>query len=287
MRVRCPAKVNLFLEVTGRRPDGYHDLATLMVSVDLCDHQEMRADPSGEIRLTTDAPGLSTGPDNLICRAAEILRRRCGIQQGVAIRLQKRIPMEAGLGGGSSDAAGALAGLNELWELNLGREQLAEMGAELGSDVPFFFYGPAGWCTGRGEMVEPVKMGKSLDLVLATPTVGLSTREVYGSLKRGDGEAARDGKNMREALQKGDIAELAKGLYNRLEEPAMRLCPEAARLRETLLRLNPAGVLLSGSGSTVFALTRDAAEAWQISRALTSRQEVGDGVRVHVVRSCD
>ncbi len=137
--VRAPAKVNLFLEVLRRRADGYHELATLMTAVSLYDTLRFRDNPAGSVSLRCDRADLSAGPDNLICRAAELLRRRAGRDLGVDAFLWKRIPTAAGLGGGSSDAAAALAGLNVLWCLGLGRDELTALAAELGSDVPFFF----------------------------------------------------------------------------------------------------------------------------------------------------
>jgi 4-diphosphocytidyl-2-C-methyl-D-erythritol kinase len=285
VRVRTPAKVNLFLEVLGRRTDGYHDLATLMVTVGLYDSLEFRASGSGEVRLHCDQPGLSTGPDNLVYRAAQLLRDRTGVRTGVDIRLTKRIPIAAGLAGGSSDAAATLAGLNRLWQLGLDARRLAALGAELGSDVSFFFFGPAAWCTGRGEIVEPVKLGRPIDLVLVCPGVGLSTASVFGALRLE--EAPVDATAIRRAVEAGDIEDLGRCLFNRLEQPAMRLCPDVGRWRERLARLEPVGVRMSGSGSTVFALARDAADALRLSRALTSVGEDGDQARVHVVRSCD
>src|SRR5262245_37915390 len=158
--VWAPAKVNLFLEVLGKRADGYHELATLMVAVSLHDTLEFKEESSPQVQLHCDHPDLSTGSENLICRAAELLRRRAGCECGARIRLWKRIPMAAGLAGGSTDAAATLHGLNALWRLGLSGTELAALGAELGSDVPFFFATPAAWCTGRGEQVTPLKLGR-------------------------------------------------------------------------------------------------------------------------------
>lgn len=285
VRVRTPGKVNLFLEVFRRRPDGYHDLATLMVTVGLYDSLELRENGSGEVRLECDRADLSTGPDNLVCKAALLLRERFGIATGVDVRLAKRIPMAAGLAGGSSDAAATLAGLNRLWRLGLSRDQLAALGAELGSDVAFFFHGPAAWCTGRGEVIESVPLGCALDLVLVCPEVGLYTGRVFQALTVP--EKPVDGSPVRSALAKGDIIDLGRRLYNRLEEPAMRLCPEVAQVRQGLTRLGSCGVLMSGSGSTVFALAGDAADALRLARAVPSVLDGGGRARVHVVRSCD
>ena len=284
VRVWTPAKVNLFLEVLSRRPDGFHDLATLMVTVGLYDTLEIREDSTGEVRLTCDVPTLSTGEDNLIVKAVRLMQRRYAVTSGVEIRLRKRIPMAAGLAGGSSDAAATLAGLDRLWRLGLGNDELGRLGAELGSDVTFFFHGPAAWCTGRGEVVEPLPMRKPLDLVLACPEVGLSTASVFRALTLPSTPIPGD--EVRQALEGGEIDRLGKALHNRLEEPATKLAPEVARSRDRIARLDPAGVLMSGSGSTVFALARDAADALRLSRSLTFRHDDGVRDRVFVVRSC-
>src|SRR6476469_7269340 len=179
VRVSAPAKVNLFLEVLGKRADGYHEIATLMLAIDLEDELDVAPAESGELSLTCDDPALPTGPENLVLKAASRLRAETGTSAGARIHLRKRIPWAAGLGGGSSDAAAALEGLNELWKLGLSTAALARVGSDIGSDVPFFLNGPAAWCTGRGEVVTPVKVGKPLDLVLVKPAEGLGTAEVY------------------------------------------------------------------------------------------------------------
>ncbi len=285
IRVRTPAKVNLFLEVLARRADGYHELATLMTAVSLFDTLELTEEPTGATTLHCDHPSLSTGPDNLVCRAVELARRRSGRSDGVTIRLWKRIPMAAGLGGGSSDAAATLAGLNRLWRLGWDREELVRLGAELGSDVSFFFAGPAAWCTGRGERIEPLRLGRALDFVLVFPPRGLSTAEVFRGVTVPT--EPRSGAAIRQAAASGDARELGRALHNRLQAAAERLCPEVANLTARLAGLGPAGQLMSGSGSTVFALCRDPGEALTLARALhAARDELG-GARVSVVGSCD
>jgi 4-diphosphocytidyl-2-C-methyl-D-erythritol kinase len=282
--VRAPAKVNLFLEVLRRRPDGYHDLATLMLAVSLRDTLELRDDPSGVVTLHCDHPGLSAGPDNLILRAAEALRRRTGHAGGARVRLWKRIPLAAGLAGGSSDAAATLAGLNVLWRLGLTSAELAAIGAEVGSDVAFFFAAPAAWCTGRGEVVESLRLGRPLDLVLAKPVEGLATAKVFGALTVPS--EPLEGRELRRAVEKGEIEELGRRLHNRLQAAAEGLCPAVADLRRRMAALGPAGVLMSGSGSTVFALCRESAEALRVARALSAGRDSGSKPRVYVVRSC-
>jgi 4-diphosphocytidyl-2-C-methyl-D-erythritol kinase len=282
--VSAPAKVNLHLEVLRRRPDGYHDLETLMVAVGLYDTLEFKDDSTGDVRLSCDQPDLPTGRENLVWRAAELLRRHAGNPTGATIRLWKRIPLAAGLAGGSSDAAATLAGLNVLWRLGLSNAELSRLGAELGSDVSFFFAAPAAWCTGRGDIVRPLRLPRPLYFVLACPPVGLSTAEVFRNLVVP--ERPISGEAICQALEAGDAEEIGRRLHNQLQPVAERLCPAVSRLREQLAARNPAGVLMSGSGSTVFALCRDAAEALCVSRGLLPGWEEGDGPRIHSVRSC-
>lgn len=280
----APAKVNLYLEVLAKRPDGYHDIATLMVAVSLYDTLEFKEDASGEVRLSCDHPNLSIGPDNLIHKAAELLRRRTGCERGAAIRLVKRIPLAAGLAGGSTDAAATLTGLNRLWQLSLGRAELAALGAELGSDVAFFFHTPAAWCTGRGEIVTPNPLGQPLHLVLVCPPQGLSTAAVYRAVTVP--AVPQTGAELCRAAAAGDIEEVGRRLHNRLQPAAEMLCPAVAEWAERLARLRPAGQRMSGSGSSLFALCRDRNEALAIARGLSEGPD--DLVRppVFLVRSC-
>jgi 4-diphosphocytidyl-2-C-methyl-D-erythritol kinase len=280
----APAKVNLFLEVLGKRADGYHELATLMATASLYDTLALRESKS-DITLRCDDPALTTGEDNLVVKAARLLRSRIGARQGVEMTLCKRIPMQAGLAGGSSDAAAALAGLNALWRLGLSTSQLASLGAELGSDVPFFFHAPAAWCTGRGEVIEPLRRTEPLHLVLACPGVGLSTAAVFRALRLPSDK--RSGEEARQAFLHGDAQEVAQCLHNRLEEPAEEMAPEVGRWRRSLLAARPLGVRMSGSGSVVFAVCRDASDAWRVARAVAEGREARGPARVIVVRSCE
>jgi 4-diphosphocytidyl-2-C-methyl-D-erythritol kinase len=280
----APAKVNLYLEILGKRPDGYHELETLMVTVSLNDELVFKEESSGDILLSCDHPELSTGPDNLIRKAAELLRRRAGCARGARIALTKRIPMAAGLAGGSSDAAATLAGLNRLWDLKLPRADLVALGAELGSDVPFFFTGPAAWCTGRGEVVTPLNPGKALDFVLVCPPLGLSTAAVFRAVVVPERPVPGDA--IRRAFEAGDVAGLGRNLHNRLQEPAEKLCPAIAEIRRRLDVLAPAGHQMSGSGTSYFALCRDAEEARRIAHALSHGWEEEVRPRVRLVTGC-
>ena len=298
--IQTPAKINLHLEIVGKRPDGYHDLETLMVAVDLYDELEFSAaEGMRAVSLTCDQPKLSCGPENLVNRAAAEIRRRTGNAAGAKIHLRKRIPMQAGLAGGSSDAAATLIGLNRFWNLGLSTAELAEIGATIGSDVNFFLDGPCAWCTGRGEKVEPMKVGRQLDFVLASPAAGLSTAEVFQRVKVP--VKPRTGAEIRNAVGRGDIDEIGRCLFNRLQEPAEALCPGIRTLRRQLEAANPVAVQMTGSGSTVFALCRDRTDAIRVASQLDAAVSglppttveglvpaggSGNRWKLHYVRSC-
>jgi 4-diphosphocytidyl-2-C-methyl-D-erythritol kinase len=290
VHVLAPAKINLYLEVLGKRPDGYHDIETLILALELFDGITLGADDSGNVSLACDVPELSTGSDNLVLKAAQLLKERTGCRQGAKVWLAKRIPWAAGLGGGSSDAAATLAGLNELWELGLSTERLLSIGQEVGSDVPFFFRTPAAFCTGRGEVVRPVAPGKVFDIVLVKPPFGISTAQVYSecgprSAEFGTGVSS----SAIDALVEGDIEKLARSLHNRLQEPAMRICPPVDRIFRRMQTLGAAGCLMTGSGSCLFALCHDDREARQVAHDLLSGWPPDDELartRVFHVRSC-
>lgn len=267
--VRAPAKVNLFLEVLSKRTDGYHELVTFVVAVNVFDNLVFKEEPSGEIRLVCDEASAPAGRDNLVWRAADLLRRTCGSSQGVHIHLTKRIPMAAGLGGGSSDAAATLLTLNRFWNSRLSVAELVELAGRLGSDVPFFFSTPAAWCTGRGEQVTPFPLAKPLHLVLACPSVGLSTAEVYRQVEVPS--KPRSPQALKRALAAGDVEAIGAALHNRLQSVAESRCPEVAALRDLFDSLGPAGHAMSGSGSGYFALCRSQREARELARQVRRR----------------
>jgi 4-diphosphocytidyl-2-C-methyl-D-erythritol kinase len=280
----APAKVNLHLEVLAKRADGYHEIATLMVAVGLYDKLRIKEEKSGEIQLHCNDPRLSSGPENLVHRAATLLQRRTGTRHGARVRLTKRIPLAAGLAGGSSDAAATLVGLNQLWDLGLTSPDLAGLATELGSDVAFFLNGPAAWCTGRGEKVTPWPIGRRLWLVLASPGVGLSTADVYRRVEIP--ARPQSGDEIRAAASSGDVVALGRNLHNRLQGPAETLCPPIAAMRRQIESLRPAGQLMSGSGSTVFALCRNRQEARRIAHELRHGSEEETKPTVFLVQTC-
>ncbi len=283
--VAAPAKLNLFLEILRKRPDGYHDLESLMVVVDLFDTLEFRAEIDASINLSCGPASLSSGPDNLVFKAADTLRTHVGrYDLGASIRLTKRIPTQAGLAGGSSDAALSLLALNQIWKLGLTREELAGIASQLGSDVGFFLSPPAGWCTGRGEVVTPEPLNRVLDFVLVCPPVGLATVAVYQRLVVPANPIP--GGDIRLAIRTGEPAAIGRALFNRLEEPAFALSPVVEQVRNRLSGLAPWGAMMSGSGSTVFALCQNRNEAFRVAEQFrSSRPDKEPESRVLVVRS--
>lgn len=265
LRVRAPAKLNLFLEVLGRRSDGYHEIESLMVTVDLYDTLTFQIESSGAIHLVCDDPTLPTDGTNLVIKAAERLRAEVNQPLGAAIDLRKLIPAQAGLAGGSSDAAATLVGLNLLWDLKLPTETLVAIASEIGSDVAFFLHGPAAICRGRGEIVEPIDVATlpPLHFVLVCPPLGVGTADVYRRLVVPD--RPRPIGPIVEALLGGDSAALGSEIFNRLQPVAESLEPELIRVREAWETLGPSyleGHAMSGSGSASFGLARTRDAAW-------------------------
>jgi 4-diphosphocytidyl-2-C-methyl-D-erythritol kinase len=209
------------------------------------------------------------GPANLAARAVELLGSRAGVRLGATVRLIKRIPSAAGLGGGSSDAAAALAAANELWRLGWPPRDLAELGAELGSDVPLFFSPGPAICRGRGERVEPIAPAGPLHFVVARPPAGLSTAAVYRACQ--PGRPPRRVEPLREALELGDARKAGRLLFNRLEPAAEELSPWIARLREEFAAADCLGHQMSGSGSSYFGLCRHARHARRVAGRLRAK----------------
>jgi 4-diphosphocytidyl-2-C-methyl-D-erythritol kinase len=264
--VTAAGKVNLALEVLGKRPDGYHELATVMQTIDLADRLVL--EDADELALTTTSPDVPADGGNLALRAAAALREAAKVDRGVRIRLDKRIPVAAGLGGGSSDAAAVLLGLNRLWGLRWPLARLADVAVTLGMDVPFFLRGGVALGTGRGERLRPLT-GMPLALVLVNPGEPLSTAAVYGRVTPGmysDGSQARA---MAEALRARKPLRVARSLYNGLEAAARGARPDLARMQAALVAAGALGAAMSGSGPTVFGVARSFEQARQIRARLT------------------
>lgn len=252
--VRCPAKINLRLEVAGRRPDGYHEIRTLFQALELEDVLDIA--PAEGLSLTTDDPALSPGEDNLVMRAARALAAAAGVTRpGARIRLLKAIPAGGGLGGGSSDAAGALAGLSRLWGVRTSREELAALAATLGADVPFFLSGGTAYGGGRGDRIVPLPPLAPTRVLLGVPPYGIPTAEVYGRLRGFAPLTPQEGGVTVPALFHKLVAQKDFGLVaNDLESVVLAGWPELGAFRGALVASGARAAAVSGSGSTVFAV---------------------------------
>jgi 4-diphosphocytidyl-2-C-methyl-D-erythritol kinase len=272
----APAKLNLFLEVLAKRPDGYHDLETLMVAIDWCDTLRLSARDDDRLRFTArwaiqgayHCGDLPLGAENIVVRALEKMRQVAGVARGANMELIKRIPSAAGLGGASSDAAAAIAGANILWDLKWSPQKLADIAADLGSDIPFFLGAPVAVCRGRGEIIEPLDGLPPLDVVVVRPPEGLSTPAVYKRCHPADRPASSA--PLLAAWRRGDFAGVGRALTNRLEEPAARLSPWIGRLRESFAREPCYGYQMSGSGSSYFGICKSAAHARRVAARFRS-----------------
>jgi 4-diphosphocytidyl-2-C-methyl-D-erythritol kinase len=258
MHLISPAKINLSLKILGRRVDGFHEIETLMTPISLYDELTIEWDDrKSGIGFHCDDPALATSTDNLVVRAAELFFECTKQKSTVDITLKKKIPHGAGLGGGSSDAASTLLGLNRLFEINLSREELVDLAGQIGSDVPFFIYERAASCRGRGEIVVPTKLAKKLPILLLKPGFRLPTPWAYSRW-----QDSRELAEISYAAQKfGDLR-----FVNDLERPVFEKFVFLAHLK-MWLRKQPevSAALLSGSGSTVFAVLKDSSAAGELA----------------------
>jgi 4-diphosphocytidyl-2-C-methyl-D-erythritol kinase len=253
--VKAPAKINLSLDVLHKRPDGYHEVKMVMTTIDLADRIELTLLNEDAIYITSYDRFVPDDHRNLAYQAANLLKKRFGIKQGVHISITKVIPVAAGLAGGSSDAAATLRGLNKLWNLGLSLDELAEIGAEIGSDVSFCVYGGTAIATGRGEKIQPIKAPPHCWVVLAKPTIGVSTAEVYRNLDlRSVSHPDVDG--MVKAIHEQNYEKICQLLGNALESVTLKMYPEVAQIKEQMKRFGADAVLMSGSGPTVFGLVQ-------------------------------
>ena len=279
VQAKAYAKVNWALEVLQRRPDGYHEVRTVIQTIDVCDTLELQ--PAAELRLEANDEGLPPTEENLVMKAAHLLRERADGLSGARMRLSKAIPVAAGLGGGSSDAAAALRGLNQMWDLDLPREALEQIAARLGSDVPFFVHGGTALAEGRGERITPLSDLPPQELLIVLPPLTLAdkTRRMYSLLTPADytdGSAAR---RLADAIHQGKpLAD--EQLFNVFDGPAFRAFPELERLRRALLEAGARSVHLAGSGPALFALAGDAAKRERLTSAA-----VEAGAKAFVVAS--
>lgn len=252
--LKAPAKINLTLDVLAKRPDGYHEIEMVMTTVDLADRISITSIESNRIIIDCPTAYVPLDERNHAYQAAKIVKEKFGISRGVHIQIEKNIPIAAGLAGGSSDAAATIKALNQLWNLQMNVEEMADLGAKVGSDVSFCVYGGTAIARGRGEKIQPISPPPSCWVVLAKPPIGVSTGDVYGAVdvaNLGPGKT----KEMAGAIKNKDFKAVCGNLNNHLENVTLNLYPEVKRIKETMIRSGAEGVLMSGSGPTVFALT--------------------------------
>ncbi|MGB9791476.1 MAG: 4-(cytidine 5'-diphospho)-2-C-methyl-D-erythritol kinase [Thermacetogeniaceae bacterium] len=265
LRLRAFAKVNLTLDVGGLRPDGYHEIHSVMQTISLAD-ELLFFRTEGGIAVECDSPEVPAGEGNLAWRALSLLADR--LPGGVRLEIRKRIPVAAGLGGGSSDAAAALKGANALYALGLAEQELLSLAAAVGSDVPFFILGGTVEARGRGEVVRRLPPLPSLWLVLAKPGCGVSTREVYSAYRPGFGENRTP--LLLAALERGDEEGVLAALGNDLERVTARLCPAVGMLKERLVELGALKAVMTGSGPAVYGVFPGEREARLAAERLRS-----------------
>lgn len=277
-----PAKINLYLRIVGKRPDGYHELETVMVPLDFGDTITLQLRKTS-ITLECDNPNLPADDTNLALRAAKLMAETFQAEKGVKIILQKRIPLAAGLGGGSSNAATVLRGLNRLWQLERSVTDLDPLAAQMGSDINFFLRNGAARCRGRGEIVEPIPCRLTATVLLANPGFGISTAWAYqrwAEQNRPLTVPPTDISLLCRALETGDLDGVARALHNDLERPALWKFPVLELIKTAMREAGAVGALMSGSGATVFGLFAKRAQAEEAAGQL--RAQFGAGMWTQV-----
>lgn len=263
------AKINLVLDVLGKREDHYHEVAMIMQGISL--HDTVTLSPAEDIKVVADRPELVCDHTNLAYKAALLVKKRYAPQGGVHIHLVKNIPMAAGLAGGSADAAAVLRGVNKLWDLDLTLSQLLELGAELGSDVPFCLVLGTMLATGRGEILSPLPDVPPCYIVLAKPAVSVATAWVYRNYRPENVRHHPDIQAMLESIKIRDIESIVKHVANVLESVTIPVHPEIKELKKIMLAHGALASLMSGSGPTVFGITPDEATARHIIKILKEK----------------
>jgi 4-diphosphocytidyl-2-C-methyl-D-erythritol kinase len=265
---KASAKINLSLDVKRKRDDGYHEVEMVMTMVDLADHIEIQELSEDKIIISSQSGYIPLDEKNLAFQAAKLLKDRYQVRQGVNIHLDKKIPVAAGLAGGSSDAAATLRGLNRLWRLELPSEELQSLGAILGSDVPFCVTGGTALATGRGELLQAIASPPPCWVILAKPPINVSTSDIYSKLKAKQIKSHPNTAALLEAIRTKNLDMVCQSMGNVLEEVTLELYPIVLQLKQCMERLGAEGVLMSGSGPTVFGIVSKEVKAHQIYNGL-------------------
>lgn len=285
LRLKARAKINLTLDVTGKREDGYHLLETIMQTVALYDGIYMKKLEKPEIKLKTNLYWLPTDERNLAWKAANLMRETFDIQEGVFIEIDKRIPVAAGLAGGSTDCAAVLVGMNRLFDLHLSQKELEALAGKLGSDIPYCVRRGTVLCEGVGEIMTNVEHScPRCYVVLAKLPVSVSTVSVYKGLKWDQVTEHPDTAEMLRAMEAGDVTKMGSLLCNVLETVTIQMHPEIQRIKERLVELGAEGALMSGSGPTVFALFKEKDAAKQAAEQVKKEFSLKDSVATEIYR---
>ena len=256
IKEKAYAKINLFLNVVKKRFDGYHNLEMVMAPIDLFDVLSFSLNPTREIIISSDLDITKDFKDNIIYKIAEFLQSEFDVKKGVIIEIHKVIPIAAGLGGGSADAAATFRGLNKLWKLKLSLEEMAKLGADFGADIPFCIYNKLCIARGKGEELVFLKQKLKTPLLLVNPGIKMSTKEVFSKVKK---EEIKERKisNMASAIYNKNHELMARELHNSLETIAFEMEPKIREIKNKMIDLGLDGALMSGSGSSVFGISRD------------------------------
>lgn len=272
--LKAPAKINLFLEILGKRNDGYHEIETVMQEIDLVDNLQFEETQEG-VKLKCNDKNIPSDENNLVCKAANLILNECGIKKGVLISLEKNIPVGAGLGGGSSDAAATLKALNLLWKIGLNDAELMGFAAKLGSDIPFFIKGKTSLCSGRGEKITPIEVKNEMNYLIIFPHINISTTTIYRNLKIDLTKKIIDVSFFLNALKHHKVAGISKLLFNRLEEVVFATYPDLLDVKMALGHFGFCGLSVSGSGSAFFGLCNDRHQAEAIKSKI-ERSDIGN-----------
>ncbi|OEG00286.1 4-(cytidine 5'-diphospho)-2-C-methyl-D-erythritol kinase [Vulcanibacillus modesticaldus] len=265
---KAPAKINLTLDVIGKRDDGYHEIEMIMTTIDLADRISFEEIEGNQIILESNSGIVPNDERNLVYKSAKLIKSKFNIDKGVKIYLEKNIPVAAGLAGGSSDAAATLRGLNRLWKLGLSEKELMELGEEIGSDVPFCVVGGTALATGRGEKIQKITSVPSGWVILAKLPIGVSTSVIYNALKLDEIKEHPKTEQMIKAIEDQDFSMMTKLLSNVLENVTFSLYPQVKQLYKQMKQFSGEGVLMSGSGPTVYALVNMESRKNRIYNAL-------------------
>ncbi|WP_252315148.1 4-(cytidine 5'-diphospho)-2-C-methyl-D-erythritol kinase [Sinobaca sp. H24] len=265
--IKAPAKINLSLDVLHKREDGFHEVEMVMAQVDLADRLDFTLRTDGKITVEMSEGFLPVDHRNFAYQAARLLQKKYKVKSGLHIYIHKYIPVAAGLAGGSSDAAAALKGANEMWGLGLSIEELAVYAAEIGSDVAFCVYGGTALATGRGEKIRLLPAPPPCWVILAKPPIGVSTGDIYKKVDAGKKRKPAS-PSIVKALEAGSFTDVCANLNNVLEEVTLPMYPEVTRIKERMLDSGADAALMSGSGPTVFGLIEKEAKVHRVYNAL-------------------